>query len=361
MRILIVDTCYEPFLRQHYADRPELAGASYATQWRALMDRFFGTADSYSHYLEQLGHTAHELVVNCAPLQAAWVSENTGGLGRLRLRRRPPLDALDTQVAHFRPDVLYVQDLSILPRPRLERLRRHAPRIVGQIASELPGDDRLGAYDLIVTSFPHFVERLESAGVPSAYLRIGFDPRVLEHLGRERRTPDGAVFVGGLGGSRHGRGNAVLERAAAEAPIDFYGYGADTLPDESPVRTAYRGEAWGLDMYRVLARSAVALNRHIDVAEGFANNMRLYEATGVGTLLLTDAGRNLADLFDPGREVETYADEAELVEKLRHYLAAESERETIAAAGQARTLRDHTYAVRMRELAALLATRLATP
>jgi hypothetical protein len=361
MRILIVDTCYEPFLREHYADRPELAFAPYATQWRALMDRFFGTADSYSHYLALLGHTAHELVVNCAPLQAAWVSENASGLRRLRLRRQPPLDALDAQVADFRPDVLYVQDLSVLPRPRLERLRRHAPRIVGQVASRLPSDDRLGAYDLIVTSFPHFVERLESAGVPSAYLRIGFDPRVLEHVTLDRRAAARAVFVGGLGGSQHGHGNAVLESAAGELPIDFYGYGADTLPDGSPVRAAYKGEAWGLDMYRVLARSAVALNRHIDVAEGFANNMRLYEATGVGSLLLTDAGRNLSDLFEPGREVETYADEAELVEKLRHYLAAESEREAIAAAGQARTLRDHTYAARMRELEALLGDRLATP
>ncbi len=361
MRLLIVDTYYEPFLRQHYTGRPELAGSAYAVQWRALMDRFFGTADSYSHYLELLGHTAHELVVNCAPLQAAWVSEHPRGPRRFWAGRRPPIDALDAQVAEFQPDVLYVQDLSVLPRDRLERLRRHAPRIVGQIASRLPTDDRLAAYDLIVTSFPHFVERLDSAGVPSAYLRIGFDPRVLDCVPKDRRTATGAVFVGGLSQSHHDRGNAVLGRAAAELPIDFWGYGAETLPDGSPIRIAYKGEAWGLDMYHVLSQSAVALNRHVDVAEGFANNMRLYEATGVGTLLLTDSGRNLSDLFEPGAEVETYADEAELVEKLRHYLSAESGREAIAAAGQARTLRDHTYAVRMRELEALLAARLSTP
>ncbi len=41
-------------------------------------------------------------------------------------------------------------------------------------------------------------------------------------------------------------------------------------------------------MYEVIRRSRVTLNFHIDLAEGWANNMRLYEATVVGTLLLTD-------------------------------------------------------------------------
>ena len=72
--------------------------------------------------------------------------------------------------------------------------------------------------------------------------------------------------------------------------------------------------------------------------------MRLYEATGVGSLLLTDEGANLSELFEPGREVVTYADVDDLVEKARHYLAHDEERRAIASAGQARTLRDHTYA-----------------
>jgi spore maturation protein CgeB len=111
-------------------------------------------------------------------------------------------------------------------------------------------------------------------------------------------------------------------------------------------------------MYEVLARSRVALNRHIDIADGYANNMRLYEATGVGALLVTEARRNLAELFEPGGEVVAYEDESDLVEKLRHYLADDGERMRVAAAGQARTLREHTYANRIGELAAMLEARL---
>jgi spore maturation protein CgeB len=111
-------------------------------------------------------------------------------------------------------------------------------------------------------------------------------------------------------------------------------------------------------MYRVLARSKIALNRHIDVAEKYANNMRLYEATGVGTLLLTDAKSNFGDLFEPGREAVTYGSEDELVEMIRHFLEHDDERGRIARAGQKRTLREHTYEHRMRELETILSRYL---
>ena len=82
--------------------------------------------------------------------------------------------------------------------------------------------------------------------------------------------------------------------------------------------------------------------------------MRLYEATGVGTMLLTDEKDNLGELFAPGRELVTYRDENELVERVNHYLQHDRERREIAAAGQARTLREHTYRHRMKELLAIL-------
>ncbi len=353
MRVLIVDTWYPRVLERIYDERQGLAEAPYDEQWRALMSTFFGTADAYSHHLGELGHSAHELVVNCEPLQAAWLRESGERLRSPRFRRIPHADLVVlAQAAAFRPDVVYVQNLVALAPATLRRLRRRH-LVVGQIASELPERQRLRLYDLIVTSFPHFVERLRGLGVRSEYLRIGFDRRVLDRLGDRRDTPR-AVFVGSLARSQHGHGNEVLEQAAAFAPVTFYGPGVDDWPDDSPIRRDNRGEAWGLDMYRVLAGASIALNRHIGVAEDFANNMRLYEATGVGTLLLTDAKRNLRELFEPDAEVVTYSSAEEAAEKIRYFLEHENERTAIARAGQARTLAEHTYAHRMRELEQIL-------
>jgi spore maturation protein CgeB len=357
VRVLVVDTCYPAFLHTHYADRPELAEASYDVQWRALMDRFFGTSDAYSHFLRELGHEAHELVVNCEPLQRAWAREH--GIRMKRAKRPLAGSSLVLQQADaFEPDVVYVQDLHAFG-PRLVRaLRERSRLLVGQIASAAPSQRKLAAYDIVLTSFPHFVPMFRARGIASEYFRIGFDPRVLEHVRNESQAVD-VVFVGGLGRGPHSRGNELLEQVARRMPVDFWGYGADDWPADSAIRDRYRGEAWGLDMYRVLARSKIALNRHIVEAADNANNMRLYEATGVGTLLITDAKSNLSELFEPDEEVVTYANEKELVEKIGHYLEDDAARERVARAGQQRTLRDHTYERRMSELVTILARYLA--
>jgi hypothetical protein len=354
MRVLIVDTCYPAFLASHYGSNPGLERRSYDEQWQALMDTFFGTADSYSHHLRELGHEAHEVVVNAEPLQRAWAREHgvrrtlLGGLGRKADR-----ELVLAQADWFQPEVVYVQHLSFLSPETLEALAARSRLLAGQIASEAPGPEHLSRFGLILTSFPHYVPMLRELGIAAEYLKLAFDPRVLERL--PPMTPrHGAAFVGNLGRAQHARGNDLLERAAERAPIEFWGYDVDGRPSGSPLVRRYHGEAWGIDMFRVLAEAWIAVNRHIDVAEDNANNMRLYEATGVGSLLLTDAKRNLGDLFEVGSEVIAYRDEDELVEAVEHYLSREDERAAVAAAGQQRTLREHNYAVRMRELSRIL-------
>jgi spore maturation protein CgeB len=359
MRVLIVDTCYPAFLASHYGSNPGLERRSYEEQWRALMDTFFGTADSYSHHLRELGHEAHEVVVNAEPLQRAWAREH-GVSRRLsdRLRRKAGTELVLAQADWFQPDVVYVQHLSFLPPETLDALAARSRLLAGQIASEAPGAEHLRRFGLIITSFPHFVPMLRELGISAEYQRLAFDPRVLDRLGPVPPAHD-AAFVGNLGRAQHARGNDLLERAAERAPIEFWGYNLDGARPTSPLARRYHGEAWGLEMFRVLAESRISVNRHIDVAGDNANNMRLYEATGVGSLLLTDAKENLGDLFDVGREVVSYRDENELVEAVEHYLAHEDERTAIAGAGQRRTLREHSYAVRMQELSRILDAHLS--
>jgi spore maturation protein CgeB len=354
MRVLIVDTCYPAFLRSHYRSNPGLEQRPYDEQWRALMDTFFGTADSYSHFLGALGHDAHEVVVNAEPLQQAWAREH--GRHRSwasRMLGRSESELVVAQADWFEPDVVYVQHIGFLPPRTMASLEARTQLVVGQIASEAPKAEHFRHLDLVLTSFPHFVPRFRSEGMAAEYFRIGFDPRVLDRIDRAEPRHD-AVFVGALGRLQHARGNDLLEQAAERVPIEFWGYNLGNRPPESPIVRRYRGEAWGIEMLRVLASARIAINRHIDVAQDNANNMRLYEATGVGSLLLTDAKQNLGELFEVGREVVAYRDEDELVEAIEHYVANEDERATIAEAGQQRTLREHSYAVRMQELAQIL-------
>lgn len=373
MKIAIVDTYYPAFLASHYVNRRLLKSVSYAQQLDVLLCQCFGTSDFYSHHLNALGHEAVDLIVNSVFLQETWVRENEFPYTALALRvphrffRLPVIGArlaalpglMDVAIAQVRahkPDVLYCQDLSFFPGDVLKELKSHVRLVVGQIACPLPPESFLQGYDLILTSFPHFVPRLQALGIASEYFRIGFDTRVLERLGDVQKDID-VSFVGGIT-RHHGKALPLLEHLATNTPIEFFGYGAKTLPRSSLIRRRHHGEVWGLDMYRALARSKVTLNRHINVAENNANNMRLYEATGVGSLLITDRKDNLGEIFKVGTEVVAYSSQEEAAELIRYYLNHPEEAATIARAGHARTLRDHTYQHRMEELLTVLARHL---
>lgn len=371
MKFLIADTYYPEFLREFYGRRPGLAGEPYAAQHSALMHQAFGTADFYTENLRALGHEAEDVVVNCEPLQRAWAAEHgvewPRPRWRLRLRRGllpwPVREhgywqhrLLLERVKRSRPDVLHIHNMGTTPRWVLEEARRHVRLVTGQIASPIPPGADFTPYDLVLSSFPHFVERFREQGLRSTYFNLGFEATLLDRL--ETVEPQrGLAFVGGLS-REHGERIRFLEDVARVHPVDVWGYGAEILDPDSPLRERHHGDVWGLEMYRVLRRAAVVLNRHIDVAGPFANNMRLYESTGVGALLLTDRKRNLSDLFEPDVEVATYGSTEECIDVAGRLLADSDARSEIAKAGQRRTLAEHTYRHRMEELVSLVAPLL---
>jgi spore maturation protein CgeB len=152
----------------------------------------------------------------------------------------------------------------------------------------------------------------------------------------------------------HTSRTAVLERLVeAGIPLKIWGMVPTGGLERSPLRACYMGPAWGLQMYDVLARSKIVVNHHGNVPP-YANNLRLFESTGSGAMLLTDDKPNLAELFCVGAEVVSYRDADECVDHVRHYLAHETERAAIAEAGQRRTLTDHSFEIRMRELVEII-------
>jgi spore maturation protein CgeB len=82
--------------------------------------------------------------------------------------------------------------------------------------------------------------------------------------------------------------------------------------------------------------------------------MRLYEATGIGAMLLTDHKRNLAEIFTPEHEVASYQDEKDCLAQIEFFLSNEPSRTAIAEAGQKKTLSTHHYRGRTAQIAALV-------
>jgi len=364
-RFLVVDTYYQNFIASVYAATRSLVASSYQEQLHALLDRCFGTSDFYSTNLRQLGHEAKDVIGNCEPLQRAWAQEHDIPWRMVitkSQKNRRLLKVLKAQIQRAKPDVLYLQNLYWPGTDFIREIRADVKLIVGQIAYGLSPTLDLSVYDLILTSFPHFVDRFRQMGGSCEYFRIGFGAKTLQRLEDTRRRYP-IVFVGTYSGRTgpHAAGTRLLEYVTSRAPVQFWGQGQNALQPDSPIRQTFHGEAWGIDMYKVLAQGGIVLNRHAEWAERYANNMRLYEATGVGAMLLTDDKDNLNNLFQVGKEVVAYRSQYDCAERLEYYLDHEDERAAIAAAGQRRTLNEHTYHHRMQELVQIIDRYLRHP
>lgn len=374
MKFLIINTDYPPFLMRHYAAAPALATADYATQMRARMASGFGVADSYTHALNELGHQAQDIHINNVFAQYAWAREHAPALV-LDVALADPaaqkvpwncgrkgnwswlLDVLVEQVRQFAPDVVLNQAMDGLLPADYAELRPYARLLAGQHASP-PLDWTLDyrVYDLCISSFPATVDRFRSLGLDAELHRLAFDGRILSKLADvERDLP--LTFVGSFYDMHKSR-TALLQRVAERFPLKIWGPMPRGGLGSSVLADCYQGEAWGLEMLTILRRSQITLNHHGNVPP-FANNFRLYEATGTGALLITDWKQNLHEMFDPQREVVAYRDEAECLSLIERYMADAPARTQIAAAGQRRTLTEHTFMNRMQAFAASAASRLA--
>jgi spore maturation protein CgeB len=387
MRFLVINHDYPQFQRWFYSSIEDVDKKSYEELMALRHASLFGLAGFYASNLKRLGHEAWDVRVNDEILQKTWARENgvvmpsetaasreaRGLVERFRrlgahpaARRLKPIlrpvvrrlsgdktmySILKAQIEHYRPEVILNQAVDRVSDEFLAGIKNSVRLVVGQIAAPLPERQTFEGYDLMISSLPNYVNNFRKQGLKSELSRLAFEPSVLDGLGPGSRT-FGATFVGSFTTSHHERADLLRYLCQAGA-IDLWGENFHRLPKNSPILARYRGKAWGLEMFRILRDSRIAINHHIGIAGDYANNMRLFEATGVGTLLLTDEKVNLGEMFEIDKEVVSYRTPEECLEKIRYYLSHDRERETIARAGQQRTLKEHTYARRLTEFVAL--------
>ncbi len=381
MRVLVLNADYQAFLDDLYAQSPGLAERSYDEQVAERSRSLFGVADFYPLGFQASGVEAVGLYMNNRPMQLRWAFEHGlripaerrrhgshGVMGGVRrLFTKPPAltpelaampdwarDVLAAQIEHFAPDVILNQAMHFIDSRSLRMLGAKRCLIAGQIAAPWWDPESDCDYDLIVSSLPNYVARFDGRGIRTRLVPLGFAPRVLNQVPAVDKDLT-ATFVGTLS-MHHLERIKLLEFLASRINLNIWGMGIDDIPVNSPIRACFRGQAWGKDMYAIFRRSKVVINQHIGIAGAFANNMRLFEATGCGVALVTDHKDNLQELFEPDREVVAYRGPDECLRRIEDLLASPDACEEIGRAGQARTCRDHTYEHRTAELKAIFAS-----
>ncbi len=180
-------------------------------------------------------------------------------------------------------------------------------------------------FDVLFAAQRAGAERLRREGLGAEYLPLGCDPAV--HRKHDVTKQYDVAFVGNV---FPGPRAELLELIQSRYPASFV------------------GQAYFEEMARTYSGARMAFNRSIlgDV------NMRVFEATACGSMLLTNDLRDngQAELFQDGVHLATYDAPEELLEKLAYYLERTEIRERIAAAGMAEAVEKHTYRHRMERL-----------
>jgi hypothetical protein len=356
-----------------------------------------------------LGYETNETVANVEPLQKSWATEH----GVSYDEGNWLFDIAAAQVEAFRPDALIVADYSTLNADFLRHLKQRCPSIrlvLGWCGAPFRETSVFREWDIVLSCVPELVQYFHLNGHRCHHLNHAFAPVILDRL-KLTNTPDADfVFLGSVVKREqfHREREKILLELVEHTSLQIWSdinqqhvsqqrgvsarqwaYDAvhaaqrvgvpSALISATPIinkvarwearpevsqpldeRLTARAHAplFGLAMFQQLHDSKLALNTHIDISPVSASNMRLFEATGVGTCLLTDWKENLADLFEPDAEVLTYRDAAECLEKAKYILDHEDERRAIAEAGQRRVLREHTFAHRAARIDAIITEEL---
>lgn len=366
MKMIFATTCYESFLKYFYGDNPSLSEMSFSEQMDKLIkDSFWGVSPSYTKHFNESGIDTQFCALN-APMQKKWAQEqnlrakNYPKLN-FRLRRKfiPWIELKKNetwmkkvfleQVKRFKPDVIVSMNIQLLNGEIARELRKHCKLLIGQCASPINNID-ISSYDLIVTALPDYIKKFQDKGIKTEYLRLGFPADVLSRLKHHDQTITNITFAGGIGGVNHKDRIGILEELSLLEKVRLHGYLNGRISVFSPLKRLNITPIVGLPMFQAFHDSKIVFNKHAGLAGKYAVNIRMYEATGVGSLLLTDNKSNIKEFFEPNKEVVVYNSKEECLDKIKYLLEHEDERKKIAIAGQKRTLAEHTYKHRSKEL-----------
>ena len=262
------------------------------------------------------------------------------------------LAAMDA--AGGRPDIVLAQSWSTL----LDPTGFDAARRMGALVINLSLDDRhqyrgrrdtfgwsgtlglVGHIDLALTAAPECVRWYEAEGCPALYFPEASDPDIFHPIADLPKLYE-VSFVGGRYGIRE-RTVGALRRAGIEVAAFGSGWEGGRIDNEAMIRLFVQSKV-------VLGVGTIG-----HCTDFYALKLRDFDAPMCGSAYLTHDNPDLAALYDIGRDIATYRDIDECVDRARALLADDDAREGMARAGRARALRDHTWDRRFAELFRLL-------
>lgn len=319
---------------------------------------------SYARAFADLGATVHRW----DPRTALAEHSRGGKLGRLfsvfvhvePWIRKANLELLRL-ADELRPDLILVIGTEGLRAGTLAQVRVRAPRsLVYCVYPDSPHNldtDRIHClpfFDRVATSSPAWIDAFERLGGKSVqWLPFAADPHLHSPAPVDSAKSELAHDVVFIGTWRPER-EAMLEQLA-DLDLRIWGgkYWGNRCRPGSPLPKRWgRRSITGSEFAQVCGASRVLLNV-MDPATWPGPNMRTFEQPACGAFSLVSRTPAVTELFTEDENIVCFDTVDEAREKVRYYLAHETERQRIAEASYRFVIEGgHTYVDRARSLAA---------
>jgi spore maturation protein CgeB len=240
-----------------------------------------------------------------------------------------------------------------------------APATLERVANN-PGDPfrpLIPNYDLVLTygGGAPVVEAYQALGARACVpIYNALDPHTHFPVAPDARFAGDLGFLGNRLPDRERRVEQFFLEVASLLPSRRFVLGGSGWADKPrPANVSYIGHVFTRDhnAFNCTPMAVLNVNRESMARFGFSPPTRVFEATGAGACIVTDAWAGIEIFLEPGTEVLVAASGAEVA---RHVESLTAERAAeLGAAARRRILREHTYAHRSAQLEGILEGRTA--
>lgn len=402
MKIVKITSFYREFLQSYYNNNPNILSQNYDFQYNHIMSQGYGWANYFEKHFASIGVECIEIVYNAEILQKSWAEKyNINYNNHILLQ----------QIKYYQPDVVFFQDIVAFSGDFVKEIRTQVPNIkliFGHCCSPFSNDRFVdySQYDFLITCAP-FVDIFRKNNIKCYEFAHGFEASQLNII-KENNNYDliDFVFFGSflyVNNKEFHENRALIIEELLKNKTNLKIYSSNFVVDTNFSYFSKLGAYWtattlkncglksvarklpivkkfvnlneavkkqsfskefvnsvikenhyGFEMLKILSKSRIGFNVHGGIAGDFAANVRMFEVTGVGSLLLTDHKKNIKDYFEPDFEIVTYKNAEECIEKVNYLLNHEDERMKIAKAGQLRCLNSHSIKNRVEYLKEIL-------
>ena len=323
--LLIED--YNLFYTNTISKSEEFASKSYSEILGLVLEKKYYQSNSLANALEKLGHKAQVIIPDCNSLQKKWAKENNTALytkwnlqAPIRsyktrvLKNNHTFDGirqsvLEAQLKKIKPDVVFVYSGIWMQRSFLRNLKKQGITLVLQWSC--PIEDRwndfpFNEFDLITTSSQNILQEFQNKKLPTILIQQAFDEQILEKVIYPDKDKKNLVFIGSFSTQHHQDRIDLLDFLAINTKIDVF---CPELPPNEQFKNIAKkrkGSVDGIEMFNTYSKYKMAVHFPGNKFANDAGAKRLFEVTGIGTMLLCAHQDNLNEYFKIGEEIVTF-------------------------------------------------------